>query len=124
MKLLRPLACSITERRKTRRGDSAGSFVVSPCRARRIINPVLDYDFGHNFNAVDGSGVWTLVRPCIKQGVRLLGVRHGGAGRGYRRSASTSIAGIMPHCRELALRATCGLMHRSKATRNGAPVVA
>ncbi len=36
-----------------------------------LINPGLDYDFGPDFNYVDGAGVQTLVPPRIKQVIRL-----------------------------------------------------
>ena len=36
-----------------------------------LINPVIDYDFGDEFNAVDGSGVQTVVPPRIKQVLRM-----------------------------------------------------
>ena len=37
-----------------------------------LINPVLDYDFGPDFNYSDGSGVPTKVPPKIKQVIRML----------------------------------------------------
>jgi hypothetical protein len=36
-----------------------------------LINPVLDYDFGPDFNRVDGSGVQTVVPPRIKQVIKM-----------------------------------------------------
>ncbi len=36
-----------------------------------LINPAIDYDFGPDFNAVDGSGVETVVPPRIKHVIRL-----------------------------------------------------
>jgi Alpha/beta hydrolase domain len=36
-----------------------------------LINPGLDYDFGPDFNYVDGSGIQTVVPPRIKQVVKL-----------------------------------------------------
>lgn len=36
-----------------------------------LINPVLDYDFGAEFNYVDGSGVQTLVPPTVKRAIRM-----------------------------------------------------
>jgi hypothetical protein len=36
-----------------------------------LINPGLDYDFGPDFNYMDGSGVQTVVPPRIKQVIRL-----------------------------------------------------
>jgi hypothetical protein len=36
-----------------------------------LINPVIDYDFGDEFSAVDGSGVQTVVPPRIKQVLRM-----------------------------------------------------
>ena len=37
-----------------------------------FINPVLDYDWGPDFNAADGSGVATLIPPPIKQVIKML----------------------------------------------------
>jgi hypothetical protein len=36
-----------------------------------LINPVLDYDFGPDFNALDGTGVETVVPPRIKHVLRM-----------------------------------------------------
>jgi hypothetical protein len=36
-----------------------------------LINPGIDYDFGPDFNDVDGSGIDTVVPPRIKQVIRL-----------------------------------------------------
>lgn len=36
-----------------------------------LINPVLDYDFGPEFNYVDGSGVQTLVPPTVKRAIKM-----------------------------------------------------
>jgi hypothetical protein len=36
-----------------------------------LINPGLDYDFGPDFNYVDGAGVQTVVPPRVKQVIRL-----------------------------------------------------
>jgi hypothetical protein len=36
-----------------------------------LINPVLDYDFGPEFNYVDGTGIQTIVPPRIKQVLRM-----------------------------------------------------
>jgi hypothetical protein len=36
-----------------------------------LINPAIDYDFGPDFNAIDGSGVETVVPPRIKQVIRM-----------------------------------------------------
>jgi hypothetical protein len=36
-----------------------------------LINPLIDYDFGPDFNPADGSGVQTLVPPRIKQVLRM-----------------------------------------------------
>jgi hypothetical protein len=37
-----------------------------------LINPVLDYDFGPEFNDMDGSGVMTVVPPRIKHVMRMM----------------------------------------------------
>ena len=37
-----------------------------------LINPVLDYDFGPDFNYVDGMGVVTNVPPGIKQVIKMM----------------------------------------------------
>lgn len=37
-----------------------------------FINPMLDYDWGPQFNPVDGSGVPTIVPPAIKQVIKML----------------------------------------------------
>jgi hypothetical protein len=36
-----------------------------------LINPVIDYDFGPDFNPMDGSGVQTMVPPGIKHVIRM-----------------------------------------------------
>jgi hypothetical protein len=36
-----------------------------------LINPVLDYDFGPDYNPVDGSGVQTVVPPRIKHVIKM-----------------------------------------------------
>jgi alpha/beta hydrolase family protein len=36
-----------------------------------LINPMLDYDWGPNFNYVDGSGIPSKVPPAIKQAIRM-----------------------------------------------------
>jgi hypothetical protein len=36
-----------------------------------LINPLIDYDFGPDFNPMDGSGVQTVMPPRIKQVVRM-----------------------------------------------------
>jgi hypothetical protein len=36
-----------------------------------LINPVLDYDFGPEFNYMDGSGVPTLVPPRVKHVIKM-----------------------------------------------------
>src|SRR5260370_36235926 len=50
----------------------------------------------------------------MEHGEGPLRVRCGGADRVYRPSASPSIADILLHYRELEVRATSGLLHRSK----------
>lgn len=40
-----------------------------------FIMPVLDYDWGPGFNALDGSGVPSLAPPAIKQAIRMLAPR-------------------------------------------------
>ena len=37
----------------------------------RMVNPVLDYDFGGKFNSIDGSGVYSRAPPAIKQVVKM-----------------------------------------------------
>ncbi len=37
-----------------------------------LINPVLDYDFGPQFNPLDGSGIVTIVPPNVKRAIRML----------------------------------------------------
>jgi hypothetical protein len=40
-----------------------------------FINPVIDYDFGPQFNYVDGSGVPTIVPPKVKQVLKMFAPR-------------------------------------------------
>src|SRR5207248_5370709 len=44
---------------------------LPPSAPTGLINPVLDYDFGPEFNAIDGSGIATLVPPKIKHVIKM-----------------------------------------------------
>jgi Alpha/beta hydrolase domain len=37
-----------------------------------LINPVLDYDFGNQFNYTDASGIQTVVPPIVKQAIKMM----------------------------------------------------
>lgn len=37
-----------------------------------LINPVLDYDFGNQFNYTDASGIFTIMPPTIKQVIKMM----------------------------------------------------
>jgi hypothetical protein len=45
---------------------------LPPTVPGNFINPVLDYDFGPEFNYSDGSGVATIVPPKVKRVIRML----------------------------------------------------
>jgi hypothetical protein len=52
--------------------SSAGVPLATPLREVPFINPVLDYDWGPQFNPSDGSGIPTNFPPPIKQVIKML----------------------------------------------------
>ena len=46
--------------------------VVPPTAPTGLINPVLDYDFGPDFNYTDASGIQSIQPPGIKQVIKML----------------------------------------------------
>jgi hypothetical protein len=52
--------------------SSDGLPLLNPVREAPFINPVLDYDWGPQFNPSDGSGIPTNFPPPIKQVIKML----------------------------------------------------
>jgi hypothetical protein len=70
---------------------------------------------GHAFRSRRTTSLFSTVRSCMS--FHTAWVNNGCAGRVRRQSASTSIAGITPHCGELAVRARNGLPHSKNMGR-------